>query len=283
MTRFTRIGLMMALMMTAAALVLTAGAGCNSNNGVTPDGAADTSGSAGDETAAITATAAASGTPCCESKPADYAHEQTNADAVTGGEDGSAAASTDQPKENIVTEQPKDDAGAAAGGNPRVKMETSKGDMIIELYPEEAPITVKNFLAYVDSGFYNDTIFHRVIADFMLQGGGFTKDMNQKPTMPPIKNEAKNGLKNERGTLSMARTAAVDSATSQFFVNLKHNEFLDHGVRDYGYAVFGKVVKGLDVVDAIGKVKTHNVGYFGDVPVEPVMIKKVTRLEAGQE
>lgn len=262
MTRFTRIGLMMALMMTAAvALVLTAGAGCNSNNAVTPDGTADTGGSASDEPAATTA----------------------NTDAVTGDKDDSEAASTDQPKENIVTEQPKDDAGAKADGNPRVKMETSKGDMIIELYPEQAPITVKNFLTYVDSGFYNDTIFHRVIADFMLQGGGFTKDMNQKPTMPPIKNEAKNGLKNERGTLSMARTAAVDSATSQFFVNLKHNEFLDHGVRDYGYAVFGKVVKGLDVVDAIGGVPTRNVGHFGDVPTEPVMIKKVTRLEAGQE
>ncbi len=166
----------------------------------------------------------------------------------------------------------------AADGNPRVSMETSKGTMIIELFAKEAPITVANFLAYVDNGFYDGTIFHRVIADFMLQGGGFTEDMNQKPTLPPIKNEAQNGLKNERGTLSMARTAQVDSATSQFFVNLKHNDFLDHGARDFGYAVFGKVVEGLDVVDAIGKVKTHNVGYFGDVPKEPVKIQKATRV-----
>ena len=116
----------------------------------------------------------------------------------------------------------------------------------------------------------------------MLQGGGFTKDMNQKATLPQIKNEAKNGLKNERGTLSMARTAAVDSATSQFFINLKHNEFLDHGVRDYGYAVFAKVVEGMDVVDAIGKVPTRTIGHYSDVPAEAVIIKSVTRVEAAK-
>ncbi|MBN1635097.1 MAG: peptidyl-prolyl cis-trans isomerase [Deltaproteobacteria bacterium] len=154
-----------------------------------------------------------------------------------------------------------------------VIISTTHGDIAIELFPKEAPITVENFLAYVREGFYDGTIFHRVIADFMIQCGGLTEDMQpKKPTHPPIKNEADNGLKNERGTLSMARTQVVDSATSQFFINLKDNPFLDHGRRDFGYAVFGKVVQGFDVVDKIAAVPTGSKAGHQDVPIEPVKI-----------
>lgn len=158
-----------------------------------------------------------------------------------------------------------------------VVMETSMGNMEIELFADKAPVTVSNFLAYVDAGFYNDTIFHRVIPGFMIQGGGFDEAMNQKPTKAPIKNEAANGLKNDRGTLSMARTSVVDSATTQFFLNVANNDFLNHGARDYGYAVFAKVVAGMDVADKIAAVKTGNRGPMGDVPVQTVMIKSVKR------
>jgi cyclophilin family peptidyl-prolyl cis-trans isomerase len=154
---------------------------------------------------------------------------------------------------------------------------TNHGDITIELDAEKAPVTVENFLRYVDEGFFNDTIFHRVIPGFMIQGGGMTEEMIQKPGHAPIKNEADNGLKNLRGTLAMARTADINSATSQFFINLKDNAFLDHGGRDFGYAVFGKVVDGMDVVDAIAGVKTGNKGMHQDVPVEPVTILKVER------
>lgn len=154
---------------------------------------------------------------------------------------------------------------------------TNLGSFTIELYPEKAPVTVENFLAYADAGFYDGTIFHRVIPNFMIQGGGFAKDMKQKETSPPIKNEAMNGLKNKRGTLAMARTQDINSATAQFFVNLKHNEFLDHGVRDFGYAVFGKVVQGMDVVDKIAAVETGNRGMHQNVPVDPVVIESVRR------
>lgn len=167
----------------------------------------------------------------------------------------------------------------AEGGNPVVIMSTSKGDIKIELYKDKAPITVENFLAYANDGFYNGTIFHRVIPNFMIQGGGFTPDLNQKPTKPPIKNEAKNGLKNERGTLAMARTQVVDSATSQFFINLVDNSFLDNGIRDYGYAVFGKVIDGMDVVDKIAAVETSSKGMYGDVPQENVVITSVKVVE----
>lgn len=163
----------------------------------------------------------------------------------------------------------------AEGGNPVVIMSTSKGDIKIELFKDKAPITVENFLSYVNDGFYDGTIFHRVIPNFMIQGGGFTPDLDQKPTKQPIKNEATNGLKNERGTLAMARTQVVDSATSQFFINLVDNSFLDNGIRDYGYAVFGKVIGGMDVVDAIGAVQTGHKGMYGDVPQEDVVIKSV--------
>lgn len=165
----------------------------------------------------------------------------------------------------------------AASDNPRVVMETSMGTMIIELYPEKAPITVKNFLDYVDSGFYDGTIFHRVIPGFVLQGGGFNAEMEKKDNNPPIKNEADNGLRNLRATLSMARTSNINSATSQFFINLKNNSNLDHGSRDFGYAVFAKVVKGVSVIDKMAGVKTTTKGHYRDVPVEPVFIISAKR------
>lgn len=178
-----------------------------------------------------------------------------------------------------VQGQTENKESEAKGGNPVVIMSTSKGDIKIELFKDKAPITVENFLSYVNDGFYNGTVFHRVIPNFMIQGGGFTPDFTQKPTKPPIKNEAKNGLKNERGTLAMARTQVVDSATSQFFINLVDNSFLDNGVRDYGYAVFGKVIDGMDVVDGIGNVQTGSKGMYGDVPQEDVVITSVKIVE----
>lgn len=163
------------------------------------------------------------------------------------------------------------------GGNPVVVFSTTFGEIVIELYPDKAPLTVENFLAYVDAGFYDGTIFHRVIPGFVIQGGGFTENMRPKSTREPIKNEADNGLKNERGTLSMARTRDVNSATSQFFINLQDNAVLDHGVRDFGYAVFAKVATGMDVVDKIAAVRTANHGFYQDVPVTPVVIQSARR------
>ncbi len=171
---------------------------------------------------------------------------------------------------------------AAFGGlsdNPRVVMETSKGTIVLEVFPDEAPETVKNFLQYVRWGHYDGTIFHRVIPDFMIQGGGFTPDMKRKSTEMSIPNEAHNGLKNARGTVAMARTPDPHSATDQFFINTKSNGFLNHTSetpRGWGYTVFGKVVKGMDVVDAISGVKTAKKGMMGDVPVTPVRIIKMT-------
>jgi cyclophilin family peptidyl-prolyl cis-trans isomerase len=167
----------------------------------------------------------------------------------------------------------------AEGKNPMVLMSTSMGDIKIELYEDKAPVTVKNFLAYVNDKFYDGTIFHRVIPNFMIQGGGFDKDMKEKPTKPPIKNEAGNGLKNDTGTVAMARTGVVDSATAQFFINVKDNAFLNH--RDetpqgFGYAVFGKVVDGMDVVHKIEHVQTTTKGVYQNVPQEPVVIKSIT-------
>jgi peptidyl-prolyl cis-trans isomerase A (cyclophilin A)/peptidyl-prolyl cis-trans isomerase B (cyclophilin B) len=152
---------------------------------------------------------------------------------------------------------------------------TNHGDIIIELFDEAAPISSENFIQYVTDGFFAETVFHRVIPNFMVQGGGMTADMNKKETRAPIRNEAANGEKNVRGTLAMARTGEVDSATSQFFVNLRDNAFLDHGDRDFGYAVFGRVTNGMDVVDAIAKVDTGNVAGHQDVPLEPVTIVEV--------
>ncbi len=159
---------------------------------------------------------------------------------------------------------------------PHVLLETTNGQIEIELDAVKAPISTKNFLEYVDKGFYNNTIFHRVIPGFMVQGGGFTKEMQQKETKSAIKNESKNGLHNVRGTLSMARTSAPDSATSQFFINVKDNDFLDQGD---GYAVFGKVVKGMDVVDIIVNSQTTTRGGMKDVPADPVFIKSAKRID----
>ena len=157
-----------------------------------------------------------------------------------------------------------------------ITIKTNHGDIKVELFDEKAPITCENFRQYVADGFFNDTIFHRVIPNFMIQGGGMEADMSQKQTRAPIKNEADNGESNRRGTLAMARTMDVNSATAQFFINLRDNDFLDHGTRDFGYAVFGKVVDGFDVVDAIAAVPTGNKGGHQDVPVETVTIVEVT-------
>jgi cyclophilin family peptidyl-prolyl cis-trans isomerase len=172
---------------------------------------------------------------------------------------------------------PISDAASAAGkGNPMVVLSTSMGDIKIELYPDKAPITTKNFLDYVKAGYYDGTIFHRVIPSFMIQGGGMTSDMQEKKgARPPIKNESDNGLKNETGTVAMARTSVPDSATSQFFINVKDNAFLNReGAPDkVGYAVFGKVVEGMDVVKKIEQAKTTSKGPHQNVPVDAVVIK----------
>jgi len=163
----------------------------------------------------------------------------------------------------------------AEGKDPMVLISTSMGDIKVELYPDKAPETVKNFLGYVNDKFYDGTIFHRVIANFMIQGGGMDKDMKQKATKAPVKNEAGNGLKNDTGTIAMARTSVVDSATAQFFINVKDNAFLNHtndSPQGFGYAVFGKVVDGMDVVHKIEHVTTKP----GDVPTETVIIKSIT-------
>ena len=152
---------------------------------------------------------------------------------------------------------------------------TSHGDIVVELFEDDAPITTDNFKQYVSDGFFTDTVFHRVIPNFMIQGGGMTADMKEKPTRDPIKNEADNGKTNDRGTLAMARTADINSATAQFFINLRDNDFLNHGSRDFGYAVFGQVTEGMDVVDAIAGVATGSQGFHQDVPTEPVTIQEV--------
>ena len=164
--------------------------------------------------------------------------------------------------------------------NPVVVMTTNHGTVEIELFEKQAPVSVKNFLRYTDEGFYNGTIFHRVISDFMIQGGGFTEAMDQKKVHEPIKNEASAELGNTRGTLAMARTQIVDSATAQFFINVKDNSFLNHrdkSMAGYGYAVFGKVTSGMDVVDKIKGVPTATKSGHGDVPVKPVIIESIKR------
>ena len=160
-------------------------------------------------------------------------------------------------------------------------MKTTKGDITLELYPDKAPATVENFMSYVDDNFYDGTIFHRVIADFMIQGGGYTEDFTKKPSRSPIKNEAANGLKNKRGTIAMARTGEPHSATNQFFINHVDNSFLDHTAKTeegYGYCVFGKVIQGMDVVDAIAGVPTDQ----EDNPKETIKIISVQRLKSQQ-
>lgn len=164
----------------------------------------------------------------------------------------------------------------AAGRNPVVLMETSLGSVKVELYPDKAPVTVKNFLGYVKQGFYDGTVFHRVIAGFMVQGGGFSADLKEKPTGKPIKNEAANGLRNDRGTIAMARIMDPDSATAQFFINLVNNDGLNRPRPDgHGYAVFGRVIEGMETVDRIAAVRTGVRRGMGDVPLEPVVIKSV--------
>lgn len=164
-----------------------------------------------------------------------------------------------------------------------IQMKTSEGEIFLELNNEKAPISVENFVAYTKEGFYDGTIFHRVIPNFMIQGGGFDKDMNQKKVRAGIKNEWKNGLSNTQGTIAMARLGnRPDSATAQFFINVADNDFLDQPRDGAGYAVFGKVVKGMETVDKIRRVATTTKGPYGDVPVEPVVIEKVTVLESAK-
>jgi peptidylprolyl isomerase/peptidyl-prolyl cis-trans isomerase B (cyclophilin B) len=180
-----------------------------------------------------------------------------------------------EPGKQTVSTQPV--AGQPA--NPRVLIETSKGNITVELFHGNAPLSVDNFLKHANSGFYDGTIFHRVIPGFMVQGGGMLPDMTEKPRGTPIQNEADNGLKNLRGTLAMARTGEPHSATSQFFINVNDNYFLNHrgkSIEGWGYAVFGQVVDGMEVVDAIVAVPRGNRGPHGDVPLEPVVMKKVT-------
>lgn len=174
-------------------------------------------------------------------------------------------------------------ASSALAENPRVVLTTTHGDIELELNAEAAPISVENFLKYADAGHYDGLIFHRVIPGFMIQGGGFTPDMRQRDAGQGIKNEADNGLRNERYTIAMARTQVRDSATSQFFINLSNNEFLDHGTRDFGYAVFGKVVGGEHVVETIAKIPTTTQGGHQNVPLNPVTILSAKRVEATQE
>ena len=173
-------------------------------------------------------------------------------------------------------------AGDASGASLKVLLKTSKGDVTLELYADKAPVTVKNFLDYVDAKFYDGLIFHRVIKGFMIQGGGLTPDYSTRPAKPPIKNEAGNGLTNDRGTIAMARTGEVDSATCQFFINHVNNDFLNHTSNTpegFGYCVFGKVTAGLDIVDAIATTPTMTVHGMKDVPREAVTIISVRRVE----
>ena len=161
---------------------------------------------------------------------------------------------------------------------PQVKVQTNMGDFVLELNPKAAPKTVENFLTYVKSGFYQNTLFHRVIPNFMIQGGGFVSGMEEKDTRKAIALESRNGLSNLRGTIAMARTSDPNSATSQFFINVRDNHFLDadQAQDGYGYAVFGRVISGMQTVDAIARVKTHSVGYYDDVPIRDVIIKNMT-------
>ena len=167
---------------------------------------------------------------------------------------------------------------AFAEQNPIVVIKTNVGDIYVELYPDKAPKTVKNFLQYVEEGFYNGLIFHRVVKGFVIQGGGFDKNLNyKKPSHPPVENESNNGLSNLRGTISMARTSDPHSANTQFFINLVDNTYLDYGKnpQKWGYTVFGKVIKGMDIVDEIAEVPVMNVGWMMNVPVKPIIIEKI--------
>lgn len=200
------------------------------------------------------------------------------------GEEGAEGAEEQEKVENVEETTVKPEENGAMSSDV-VVMTTSKGVIKIRLDAAKAPLTVQNFLKYVDEGHYDGTIFHRVINGFMIQGGGFDQHLRQKPTHAPIKNEAMNGLKNRRGTIAMARTMVVDSATSQFFINVVDNGFLDFRAptaQGFGYCVFGEVIEGMDVVDAIKVVPTGNAAGMGDVPKEPVVIVSVRRAEAAE-
>lgn len=190
---------------------------------------------------------------------------------------GISGCGASEPGKQTVSTAP----AASQTANPRVLIETSKGKITVELFPGQAPQSAGNFINYVKTGFYDGLVFHRVIPGFMVQGGGMTPDMTEKPNNAPIQNEADNGLKNLRGTLAMARTGEPHSATSQFFINVVDSSFLNHRGKSFegwGYAVFGQVVEGMDVVDAIVAVPRGNRGPHGDVPVEPVLMQRVTLL-----
>jgi peptidyl-prolyl cis-trans isomerase B (cyclophilin B) len=204
--------------------------------------------------------------------------EEIPATDQTAASEPAPAPASEEPLSETTIDTPTE------GENPMVIMKTSKGDIKLKLFADQAPISVKNFLAYVDSGHYEGTIFHRVIPNFMIQGGGFTADMQQKPTLAPIKNEAQNGLLNKRGTVAMARTGVIDSATSQFFINVVDNAFLNFRSPDmqgFGYCVFAEVVEGMEVVDAIRGVPTGRSGPHSDVPTEAVEIIQVVRVDPG--
>ena len=205
------------------------------------------------------------------------ATEDANSEEAPGDANTEETSGEEAGDDKSGSETSKNDETAAQniGGNPVVIIKTSEGDIKIELDKENAPISTDNFISYVEDGYYNGTVFHRVINNFMIQGGGFTSEGQQKPTKAPIKNEADNGLGNDRGTIAMARTQDINSATSQFYINHVDNDFLNHGKRDFGYAVFGKVVDGMDVVDAIAAVPTGP----GDVPNDLVVIESVTIVE----
>ena len=191
----------------------------------------------------------------------------------------SACAAQKEPKaETAPAAQPT----ATTSSMPRVTLSTNMGDIVVELNPAKAPLSSANFIEYVQSGQYNGTVFHRVIDNFMIQGGGFDQNMQQKPTRAPIQNEANNGLKNSRGTIAMARTGDPHSASSQFFINVKDNAFLDHTSptpQGWGYTVFGQVVEGMDVVDKIKVVQTGNMGGHQNVPIQPIVINQAVLLK----
>lgn len=203
--------------------------------------------------------------------------------AACGGSDkGTQEQATKAEPELIKTEETTQSTGDKMTANPKVKIETTMGDIVLELEAQSAPATVENFLSYVNEGFYDGTIFHRVIPNFMIQGGGMKEDMSEKATKAPIKNEANNGLKNARGTVAMARTNDPNSASSQFFINVKDNDFLNftgENMQGWGYAVFGKVVDGMETVDKIETAPTHNHGFHQDVPVDAVIMNKVTVIQ----
>jgi peptidyl-prolyl cis-trans isomerase B (cyclophilin B) len=197
----------------------------------------------------------------------------------------SAGAATDGRAGTKAVDVPPLQAPAPDPANPVVVVSTSLGDITIELFKDRAPVSVENFLQYAAEGFYSDTIFHRVKRGFMIQGGGYTASMSEKPTRPPIQNEATNGLRNVRGTVGMARLATLRSATAQFYINVVDNHRLDHtgySPDEFGYAVFGRVLSGMDIADKIAAVPTHSTQGMDDVPVEPVIIKSVTIQKAPQ-